>query len=71
MATTTGLGLGGLILAPIEGGQVWDALLELRRAMRAERASRATFVTAMASDGGLVTAEDPRAAFLLLGYRAT
>lgn len=70
MATTIDLGLDGLILAPIEGGRVWDALMELRSAMRSGRACRATFVSALAGDGGLVTAEDPNARVLVLGYRA-
>jgi len=70
MATTIGLGLDGLIVAPIEGGRVWDALMELRRVMRSGHACRATFVTAMARDGGLVAAEDPNAAVLVLGFRA-
>ena len=70
MATTIGLGLDGIILAPIEGGRLWDALTELRSAMRGGAMGRARFVTAMAGDGALVEPGDPRARLLVLGYRS-
>ncbi|HVM10855.1 MAG TPA: hypothetical protein VM638_00065 [Actinomycetota bacterium] len=61
----------GLLLAPVKGRSAWDAVQALRAEMQRLAASgepHATFVTAIATDGREVTATDPAAEVLALGY---
>ncbi|HYH28098.1 MAG TPA: hypothetical protein VEA19_04875 [Actinomycetota bacterium] len=62
----------GLLLARVADGGAWEAVRSLRAEMR--RLARlgspqATFVTAISEDGREVTASDPDARVLALGYK--
>jgi hypothetical protein len=69
-STQTAERTDGLIIAPIDGGGVWSALRALRRGMqRLGEGGHAAFITAMSSDGRIVTGRDPDASVLVMGYR--
>ncbi len=62
------------LLAPVGVGGPWSALQSLRTAMcdlrRRGTSPEVVFVLAVARDGSMVEARDPRAAILLLGFNA-
>jgi hypothetical protein len=62
----------GLLLARLQGSSAWEAVQSLRAEMQrlARRGEpHTTFVTAIAADGREVTADNPDAHVLAMGYR--